>query len=105
MDSKDFIMVIDITGKPIQGWLPEDAWKWINEQTLGGKMSKSPEEIFEELVREYMKAENLSRPDAIKKARKTAFLAYLSTVDETDRTEAMEAIQKVEPDLFNELQK
>lgn len=61
----------------------------------------TPEELFEEMVKTYMKEEGLSRPDAIKKARKTAFLAYLSTVDEKDRTEAMEAIEKVEPNLFN----
>ena len=61
----------------------------------------TPEELFEEMVKTYMKEEGLSRPDAIKKARKTAFLVYLSTVDEKDRTEAMEAIEKVEPNLFN----
>lgn len=29
MDSNDCLLVIDITGKDRNGWLPKDAWEWI----------------------------------------------------------------------------
>lgn len=29
MDTKDSIFVVDITGKPYQGWLPRSFWDWM----------------------------------------------------------------------------
>ena len=32
IDQNDNFMVIDITRQPRQGWMPKDAWAWINER-------------------------------------------------------------------------
>lgn len=39
VDPKDFFLVVDITGKPYNGWLPKEAWDWINEgaEKIAGK--------------------------------------------------------------------
>lgn len=29
LDAKDCIFVVDITGKPYQGWLPRSFWNWM----------------------------------------------------------------------------
>jgi hypothetical protein len=31
MDENDFFMVVDITNKPYNGWLPKKAWDWITQ--------------------------------------------------------------------------
>lgn len=31
VDSSDHFLVLDITGDASQGWLPKDAWDWINK--------------------------------------------------------------------------
>ncbi|HVY19352.1 MAG TPA: hypothetical protein VHA70_04630 [Bauldia sp.] len=36
VDKNDFFLIIGVT-RDYQGWLPEDAWKWINERS--GKMA------------------------------------------------------------------
>lgn len=30
LDNSDHFLVLDITGDTSQGWLPKDAWSWIN---------------------------------------------------------------------------
>lgn len=30
LDSNDYLLVIDITNDKTNGWLPRDAWNWIN---------------------------------------------------------------------------
>jgi hypothetical protein len=32
MDENDIFLVVDITGKSNNGWLPKKAWEWINER-------------------------------------------------------------------------
>ncbi len=32
MDSNDFLFVTDISNKARQGWLPKEAWDWINQK-------------------------------------------------------------------------
>ncbi|MBQ2883651.1 MAG: hypothetical protein IJE43_07780 [Alphaproteobacteria bacterium] len=31
MDTDDNLLVVDITGRPRQGWLPSKAWEWIKQ--------------------------------------------------------------------------
>ncbi|MEE9170264.1 MAG: hypothetical protein V3U73_10885 [bacterium] len=31
MDQNDHFIIVDITRRARQGWLPEEAWKWIQE--------------------------------------------------------------------------
>jgi hypothetical protein len=31
MDQNDFIFVVDITGQDRQGWMPQSAWDWLNQ--------------------------------------------------------------------------
>lgn len=32
VDPSDYVIIIDITNKPRQGWLPMEAWEWIKDQ-------------------------------------------------------------------------
>lgn len=32
MDQNDYILVVEITRQPREGWLPQEAWDWINNQ-------------------------------------------------------------------------
>lgn len=34
LDKNDYLLVIKVV-RPYQGWLSEDAWKWINEHVTG----------------------------------------------------------------------
>ena len=29
IDKNDFLLVVDVTGDTMQGWLPKEAWDWI----------------------------------------------------------------------------
>ena len=31
LDTNDYLIVVDITGKNCNGWLPQKAWDWIKE--------------------------------------------------------------------------
>jgi len=31
MDQNDFIFVVNITGQDRQGWMPQSAWDWLNQ--------------------------------------------------------------------------
>lgn len=33
LDANDNFIVVNITGQPHHGWLPQDAWKWIKDQS------------------------------------------------------------------------
>ena len=37
-NQKDNLLVIGIQ-EPYQGWLPEDAWKWLDEAAAVGKLT------------------------------------------------------------------
>ena len=34
LDTNDLLLVIDVTGDAHQGWLPQQAWDWINQHML-----------------------------------------------------------------------
>ena len=34
MDSSDSLLIIDVTGRRVRGWLEQDAWDWIEEEGL-----------------------------------------------------------------------
>jgi hypothetical protein len=31
MDANDYLLVVRVT-RPYQGWLPKDAWEWVNSR-------------------------------------------------------------------------
>lgn len=42
IDSMDCFLVVEITDRTIKGWLPEDAWAWINEKTKQKPAGQNP---------------------------------------------------------------
>lgn len=34
MDQNDYVLVVDISKQPRQGWLPQKAWNWINNNDV-----------------------------------------------------------------------